>query len=81
MALEVPTMLVAGDADAVRMTRLVELFPLFGGGQREAGLDGSGISSARRAVLPGTTHHDLFRSPALSAALLPFLATPPPAPR
>jgi len=71
-----PTMLVVGDADAVRTAHAVEFFQLLGGGKRDAGWDGSGKSSARLAILPGRTHYDIFASPELAAVVVPFLAAP-----
>lgn len=72
-AIEAPTLLVVGDADAVRTSHAVEFFELLGGGQRDGGLDGSGMSNSRLAILPGTIHYNIFLSPALVAAVIPFL--------
>ena len=36
------------------------------------------LSDARLAILPGTTHYGIFFSPALAAAVAPFLDTPEP---
>lgn len=47
------TMIVIGDADVVRAEHAVELFHLLGGGAMG---DLSGLSKARLAILPGTTH-------------------------
>ncbi|MBA2346624.1 MAG: alpha/beta hydrolase [Rubrobacter sp.] len=77
-ATETPTMLVVGDADSVRTSHAVEFFGLLGGGKRDAGWDGSGMSAARLAILPGTTHYDIFASSALADAVVPFLDTPGP---
>lgn len=44
-----------------------------GGGKADAGLDGSGMSNARLAILSATTHYNIFSSPALAAAVTPFL--------
>jgi pimeloyl-ACP methyl ester carboxylesterase len=77
-ALKLPVMIVVGDADSVRTAHAVELFELLGGGQRDANWDGSGMSNSRLAVLPGTTHYDIFSSPALAAAAIPFLDAPMP---
>ena len=54
------------------------LLLLHGGGKQDAGWDGSGMSDARLAILPGTTHYGIFSSPALVAAVTPFLDTPEP---
>lgn len=48
-----PTMLVIGDADAVRAEHAVEMFRLLGGGAMG---DMTGLSRNRLAILPGTTH-------------------------
>jgi pimeloyl-ACP methyl ester carboxylesterase len=75
-AMEVPVMIVIGDADSVRTAHAVEFFELLGGGKQDAGWDGSGMSEARLAVLPGTTHYDIFSSRGLAATVAPFLDTP-----
>ena len=49
----VPSLLIVGDADAVRLEHAVEMFRLLGGGAMG---DMAGLSRARFAVLPGTTH-------------------------
>ena len=72
-AIKAPTLLVVGDADGVRTAHAVEFFELLGGGLRDAGWDGSGMSNARLAILPGTTHYNIFSSPAVAAAVTPFL--------
>jgi pimeloyl-ACP methyl ester carboxylesterase len=72
-AMEVPAMIVVGDADSVRTSHAVAFFELLGGGKQDAGWDGSGMSDARLAILPGTTH---FSSPALAATVSPFLDAP-----
>ena len=71
--LQMPVMLVAGDADGLPPSHAVEFFALLGGGQRDANWDGSGMTRHRLAILPGVTHYDINVVPALSAAVLPFL--------
>ncbi|MFN8497148.1 MAG: alpha/beta hydrolase [Anaerolineae bacterium] len=73
-AITAPTMIVVGDADSIRTGHAVEMFELLGGGQRDAGWDGAGMSTARLAVLPGTTHYTIFASPALSSVVTSFLS-------
>jgi pimeloyl-ACP methyl ester carboxylesterase len=73
-----PTMLVYADADSIRPAHMVEFFALLGGGLRDAGWDGSGRPAGRLAILPGTTHYDIFASPALAAPVLEFLEAPTP---
>jgi pimeloyl-ACP methyl ester carboxylesterase len=77
-AIEAPTMIVVGDADSVRTAHAVEFFELLGGGKADAGWDGSRMPNARLAVLPGTTHYDIFSSPALASAVTPFFDAPMP---
>lgn len=72
-AIKSPTMVVIGDADSVRTAHAVEFFELLGGGKGDAGLDGSGIPNGRLAILPGTTHYNILRSPLLAAAVADFL--------
>ena len=76
--LAAPTLLVFADADSVRTAHALEFFALLGGGQRDAGLDGSARPAARLAVLPGSTHYDILFSPLLAPAVLAFLEAPAP---
>jgi pimeloyl-ACP methyl ester carboxylesterase len=71
--LKTPTMIVVGDADSVRTAHAVQFFELLGGGKKDAGWDGSGISSARLSILPGITHYQIFASPVLASTVSPFL--------
>ena len=71
--LETPTLLVVGDADSVRTSHAVEFFELLGGGRRDGGFDGSGMSNARLAILPGVTHFTIFALPELASTVTPFL--------
>jgi hypothetical protein len=66
-------MLVFGDADSVQPQHIVEFFQLLGGGKRDGGWDGSGISNARLAILPGVTHYNIDESAALAPTVVPFL--------
>ena len=75
-AIRAPTMIVVGDADAVRTAHAVEFFDLLGGGKRDAGWDGSGMSDARLAILPGTTHYNIFSSPMPASVVTSFLNAP-----
>src|SRR5207247_2161908 len=71
--LSMPVMLVIGDADGLPPSHTVEFFKLLGGGLRDAGWDRSGMTHHRLAILPGATHYDINVSPALAAAVIPFL--------
>jgi len=80
-ALKIPTQLIFGDADSIRPEHMVEMFQLLGGGQRDGGWDGSGMSNARLAILPATTHFNTIASPLLAPIVTPFLDAPLPQPR
>jgi pimeloyl-ACP methyl ester carboxylesterase len=77
-AIKAPTMIVFADADAVRSAHVMEFFRLLGGGQKDAGLDGSGRPVARLAILLGLTHYDISSSPALATVVTQFLDAPMP---
>lgn len=76
--IKAPTMIVVGDADAVRTAHAVEFFELLGGGKHDAGWDGSGMPNCRLAILPGITHYNIFSSPELASTVTPFLDAPMP---
>ena len=71
--LEMPALLVFADADSVPPSHAAEFYGLLGGGKADAGWDGSNMPQSRLAILPGTTHYNIAHSPALAAAVLPFL--------
>jgi pimeloyl-ACP methyl ester carboxylesterase len=71
--IKVPTLLVFADGDAVRSQHAVEFFQLLGGGKKDGGWDGSGLSNARLAILPGLTHYNIFSSHALASVTDSFL--------
>ncbi len=73
-----PTMLAYADADSIKPMHMVEFFALLGGGLRDADWDGSGRPPGRLAILPGTTHYDIFNTPALAAMVEEFLEAPAP---
>ena len=72
-AIRSPVLIAFADADAVRAAHILEFFALLGGGQRDAGLDGSLRPAVRLAILPGQTHYDMGVSPQLAAIVTPFL--------
>ncbi len=55
----------------------VYFFELLGGSKAD-GWDGSGMSDARLAILPATTHYDILSSPSLASTATPFLDAPMP---
>jgi pimeloyl-ACP methyl ester carboxylesterase len=77
-AIKGSTMIVVGDADSVRTAHAVEFFQLLGGGKGDAGWDGAGMSNARLAILPATTHYNIFFSPMLASTVTSFLDAPMP---
>ncbi len=77
-ATKTPTMIVFADADAVRPAHVIEFFGLLGGGQKNAGLDGSGRPANQLAILPGLTHYNISSNPALATVVTPFLDAPVP---
>jgi pimeloyl-ACP methyl ester carboxylesterase len=79
-AIKSPAMLVFGDADSMPPAHIAEFFGLLGGGQKDGGWDGSGLTNARLAILPGVTHYNIMESPLLAEVVglflnIPFLIT------
>ncbi len=72
-ALKIPVLIIVGDADAVRTAHAVEMYSLLGGGQAEAGWDGSGMPNSQLAILPGVTHYTMLFSPLMAPIIKPFL--------
>jgi pimeloyl-ACP methyl ester carboxylesterase len=73
--LDLPTLLVVGDADIVRPEHTVEMFRLLGGGGPG---DRAGTGRSQLAVLPGTTHEGVLdRVEWLSSMILEFLVDTP----
>ena len=73
--LEVPTLIVAADADMAPPSHDVEMFKLLDGGLRDGGWMGEGRPKGGHAlaILPGLTHYNLGASPLLVAVTLDFL--------
>ena len=74
--LSMPVLIVAGDADGLPPRHAVESFELLGGGARDAGWDGAGMTPHALAILPRTTHYDIATSPLLPATVAAFLDGP-----
>jgi pimeloyl-ACP methyl ester carboxylesterase len=74
--LQMPTLVVAADADMAPPSHYVEVFKLLGGGLRDGGWMGEGRPQGGHAlaILPGLTHYNIGNSPLLAAATLAFLA-------
>ena len=71
--LQMPVMLIYGDADMIRPDHIVRVYQLLGGGLRDAGWMRENMSKNRLAILPDLTHYEVFMSPLLVTTALPFL--------
>ncbi|MBU2668367.1 alpha/beta hydrolase [Actinoplanes bogorensis] len=73
--LQVPTLIMAADADMCPPSHFVEVFALLDGGQRDGGWMGEGRPKGGHAlaILPGVTHYSLFMSPLFATASLDFI--------
>jgi pimeloyl-ACP methyl ester carboxylesterase len=73
--LQVPTLVVAADADMAPPSHYVEVFNLLDGGLRDGGWMGEGRPKGGHAlaILPGLTHYNLGVSPLFAAVTLAFL--------
>jgi len=67
------TLLVFADADGIRPEHMVEFWKALGGGQRDAGLDGSLRPAHQLAIVPNTTHYSLATDPMLPPIVERFL--------
>jgi pimeloyl-ACP methyl ester carboxylesterase len=76
--LQMPTLIVAADADMAPPSHYVEVFSLLDGGLRDGGWTGEGRPQGGHAlaILPGLTHYTIFSSPLFAAATLAFLNQP-----
>ncbi|HKW72008.1 MAG TPA: alpha/beta hydrolase [Candidatus Dormibacteraeota bacterium] len=76
--LQVPTLIVGGDADMAPPSHYVEVFKLLDGGLRDGGWMGEGRPKGGHAlaILPGVTHYNIFMSPLLAAVIVAFLDQP-----
>jgi pimeloyl-ACP methyl ester carboxylesterase len=76
--LQVPTLIVAADADMAPPSHYVEMFKLLDGGLRDGGWMGEGRPKGGHAlaILPGLTHYNLGDSPLFATVTLNFLDRP-----
>ena len=76
--LQMPTLVVAADADMAPPSHYAEVFGLLDGGLRDGGWQGEGRPRGGHAlaILPGLTHYSIFSSPLFAAATLAFLDEP-----
>jgi len=79
--LQVPTLVMAADADMAPPSHYVEVFGLLDGGQRDGGWMGEGRPKGGHAlaIIPLATHYNVFLSPLLAASALAFLDAAEPA--
>ena len=77
--LNMPTLVVAADADMAPPSHYADVFKLLGGGLRDGGWMGDGRPEGGHAlaILPGLTHYNIFNSPLFAAATLAFLEEQP----
>jgi hypothetical protein len=77
--LQVPTLIVAADADMAPPSHYVEVFELLDGVLRDGGWAGEGRPKGGHAlaIVPGTTHYNLADSPLFPAVALSFLDEQP----
>jgi pimeloyl-ACP methyl ester carboxylesterase len=69
------TLLVFADADSIRPEHMVEFWKALGGGQRDAGTDGSLRPASQFAIVPNATHYTLAVEPMLPEIVERFLVT------
>lgn len=69
------TLLVFADADSIRPEHMVEFYKLIGGGQRDAGVDGSLRAANQLAIIPNATHYNIAVSPMLPEVVNRFLGS------
>lgn len=71
--IKAPMLLVFADADSTRPEHIAQFWKLLGGGQRDAGFDGSQRPAGQLAIIPNTTHYNLIHSPLLTEIATAFL--------
>ena len=81
-AISARTMVIVGDADAVKPEHAVAMFKLRGGGDEEASATGTltKVPAARLVILPATSHIGISgEAKVLESVVTPFLEDAPPA--
>ena len=76
--LQMPTLIVAADADMAPPSHYVDIFRLLDGGLRDGGWMGEGRPKGGHAlaILPGLTHYNIGASPLFATVTLGFLERP-----
>lgn len=65
-----PSLWLMADADYFPPSHYVEVFASLGGGQRDAGIDGTDRPAHRLAVVPGTSHYDVLTATPVTGDLI-----------
>ena len=73
--LQVPTLMMAADADMAPPSHYVDAFKLLDGGLRDGGWMGEGRPKGGHAlaIVPGLTHYNMSESPLVASTILDFL--------
>jgi pimeloyl-ACP methyl ester carboxylesterase len=75
--IQIPTLLVFADHDAVSTQHIAEFFGLFGGGLHDAGSEGKPkFTRARLAIVPGYTHYNFGNGPDIARVIQAYLTEP-----
>jgi pimeloyl-ACP methyl ester carboxylesterase len=75
--LQMPTLLVFADHDAVSTRHIAEFFALFGGGTKDPGWIGEPrLSRARLAIVPGYSHYNFGQGPDVARVIESYLDKP-----
>lgn len=75
--LQMPTLLLFADHDAVSMKHIAEFFALFEGGVRDPGWDAEPkFARARLAIVPGYTHYNFSQGPDMARVIEAYLDHP-----
>jgi len=72
--IRVPVLLVFADADTYHPEHIIEFYKLLGGGQQDAGWQGTLRSRNQLAIIPDRTHYNLLATTRLAEIVEPFLA-------
>jgi pimeloyl-ACP methyl ester carboxylesterase len=75
--LQMPTLLLFADHDAVSTRHIAEFFALFGGGVKDPGWEGEPkYARARLAIIPGYTHYNFGMGPDVARVIEAYLDQP-----
>lgn len=75
--IQIPTLLLFADHDAVSTKHIAEFFALFGGGVKDAGYVGQPkMARARLAIVPGYTHYNFGMGPDIARVIEGYLTHP-----